>query len=80
MILIKKGEIVMCYINKHVLGEKKIKTKINTQWRATSCHVSIRRVSNGIRGVFERIFIFQGHNLNFFFTGRKTETRLYYRG
>jgi len=35
MILIKKGEIVMCYINKHVSGEKKIKTKINTQWRTT---------------------------------------------
>jgi len=28
MILIKKGEIVMCYINTHVSGEKK--TKINT--------------------------------------------------
>ena len=26
----------MCYINTHVSGEKKIKTKINTQWRATS--------------------------------------------
>jgi len=68
MILIKKEEIVMCYINTHVSGEKK--TKINTQWRATSCHVSIRNVSNGIRGVFERIFIFQGQNLNFFSQGK----------
>jgi len=37
-------------------------------------------VSDVIKGVFERIFIFQGHNLNFIFTERKTKTRPNYKG